>query len=135
MTRCENGIYAIQVPKGCTNIYFHSLEGNSTDPLTLPTDGRYLYSHRTGQWAYACSVMGHNFVNGKCACGIVTGDVSGDGKVNIVDVSKVFAHVRKKSILTDAAALAVADVNGDEKINLGDVARIFAHVRGKNPLF
>lgn len=79
---------------------------------------------------------GHTFVDGKCHCGkLEMGDVSGDGKINIGDVSKVFAHVRKKNNLTDEEALASADVNGDGKINLGDVARIFAHVRGKNPLF
>lgn len=63
------------------------------------------------------------------------GDVTGDGKVNMGDVSRLFAHVRGKNTLTDAGALARGDVTGDGKLNMGDVSRLFAHARGKNKLF
>ena len=83
---------------------------------------------------------GHQYVNNVCifcgdqAAGLL-GDVNGDGKVNMADVAKVFAHVRNKNELTDETALLCADVTGDGKINMADVARIFAHARGTNPLF
>lgn len=63
------------------------------------------------------------------------GDVNGDGRVNLGDVARVFAHARGKNLLTDPEAMPAADANGDGKINLGDAARILAHVRGKTPLF
>ena len=85
---------------------------------------------------------GHRFENGVCVyCGeteqttTVPGDASGDGKVNMADVAKVFAHVRNKNPLTDEVSILCADVTGDGKINMADVARIFAHARGTNPLF
>lgn len=63
------------------------------------------------------------------------GDVTGDGKLNMGDVSRAFAHVRGKNRMTDDYAIACADATSDGRLNLGDIARIFAHVRGKNKLF
>ncbi len=60
------------------------------------------------------------------------GDVNGDGKVNTMDVSRLYAHVRGTNPLSDEQ-LANADVNGDGKINTMDVSRLYAHVRGTNP--
>ena len=63
------------------------------------------------------------------------GDVTGDGKVNMADVAKAFAHVRNKTLITDEYIIACADVVVNGKINMADIARIFAHVKGKTPLF
>lgn len=63
------------------------------------------------------------------------GDVSGDRRVNVGDVAKVYAHARGTELLTDREDLAAADVSGDGKINLGDVTRIMAHVSGRRPLW
>lgn len=57
------------------------------------------------------------------------GDVSGDGKINLGDVAKVFSHVRKSRLLTDDYAFLCADYNGDGKINMGDVAKIYTMAR------
>lgn len=74
-----------------------------------------------------------------CAkCGqtvMLPGDASGDGKVTMGDVAKVYAHTRGTALLTDSNALAAADVSGDGKINLGDVSRIIAHVSGSKLLW
>lgn len=56
------------------------------------------------------------------------GDINGDGKVNIADVGKANAHVKKTSTLTDYE-FACADINGDGKINIADVGKINAHVK------
>jgi hypothetical protein len=61
--------------------------------------------------------------------GDVLGDVTNDGKVTIVDVARLYAHVRKTSLIGEPEILERADTNGDGKINIGDVARLYAHVR------
>ncbi|EXM40101.1 hypothetical protein RASY3_05670 [Ruminococcus albus SY3] len=58
------------------------------------------------------------------------GDVNGDGKINVNDITKVAAHVKGKKIL-DESAKKRADVNGDGKINVNDITKIAAHVKGK----
>ena len=57
------------------------------------------------------------------------GDVAGDGKVNIMDVVKLYAHV-KGTPITDAYALACGDVTGDNKANIMDVVKVYAYVKG-----
>ena len=66
---------------------------------------------------------------------LLIGDISGDGKVNMGDVSRVYAHTTGKTLLTDPNALAAADTNGDGKINLGDTSRILSQVRGTKLLW
>jgi alpha-amylase len=56
------------------------------------------------------------------------GDVNGDGKINLGDTAKIYAHIRGSGILEDNYALLCADVDQNEKINLGDVARSYATV-------
>ena len=62
------------------------------------------------------------------------GDVTGDGRVNIMDVAKLYAHV-KVGALTDPYALACSDTTGDGRVNIMDVARLYAHVKGMSQLF
>ncbi len=57
------------------------------------------------------------------------GDVTGDGKINVVDASKVYAHVRETSPLTDEYALACADITGDGNVNVADTSRIYAKAK------
>lgn len=67
--------------------------------------------------------------------GHLSGDINGDGKVNMGDASRAYAHAKGSTPLTDPDALAAADTSGDGKINLGDVTRIYAHITGKKPLW
>ena len=61
------------------------------------------------------------------------GDVNGDGKINVTDVSKVVAHVKSvKALTTDEQDRA--DVNGDGKINVTDVSLLAAHVKNVKKL-
>lgn len=57
------------------------------------------------------------------------GDVTGDGKINIMDVVKLYAHV-KGTPITDDYALACGDVTGDNKANIMDVVKVYAYVKG-----
>ena len=63
------------------------------------------------------------------------GDITGDGRINIGDTSRVFAHVKGTALITDDYLLDCADVTGDGRINIGDTSRIFAHVKGTNLLW
>lgn len=62
---------------------------------------------------------------------VVTGDISGDGKLTVTDLLAAKAHVLKKSALTDAAAQA-ADCNADGSITLTDFLLLKAHLLGKS---
>lgn len=64
----------------------------------------------------------------------LTGDVSGDGKVNTLDVARSNACARGVSPLSDYE-FDCADVNGDGKVNTLDVARTNAHSRGVSSLW
>lgn len=63
------------------------------------------------------------------------GDVTGDGKVNIMDVAKLYAHVKGVGSLTDSYILACGNVTGDSKVNIMDIAKIYAHVKGQSHLY
>lgn len=62
------------------------------------------------------------------------GDVTADGRVNMGDVGRVYAHIKGKTEITDDYTLACANANGG-KLNIGDVSRIFAHVKNSKRLF
>ena len=57
------------------------------------------------------------------------GDVSGDGKLNLGDVTRIYSHIRNVRLITDEQALSRADLTGDGKLNIGDVARLYALIR------
>ena len=62
------------------------------------------------------------------------GDVTGDGKVNIADTSKVYAHVKGTGELT-GYAFACGDVDGNGKINVADTSKVYSHVKGTKLLY
>jgi len=61
------------------------------------------------------------------------GDVNGDGKVNITDITLTAAYVKGKKMLS-ADALTAADVSGDGSVNTTDLTRLAAFVKGKRYL-
>ena len=70
-----------------------------------------------------------NYINHKA----ILGDVTGDGKVNIADVSRSYAHVRGTDLL-EGEAFTAADVTGDDQVTIADVSRLYAHCKGTRPL-
>ena len=62
------------------------------------------------------------------------GDVTGDGRVNVADTSKVYSHVKGTALLTDYA-FACADVDGNGKINVADTSKVYSHAKGTKPLW
>ena len=63
------------------------------------------------------------------------GDATGDGRVVISDVARVYAHVRKTNLITDEYQLKCADALTDGRINVGDVSRLYGHIRNITKLF
>jgi LysM repeat protein len=59
----------------------------------------------------------------------VKGDVNGDGKIDVTDVSKLTAHVKGVKPLTDSEKKA-ADINNDGKIDVADVSKLSNVVKG-----
>ena len=62
---------------------------------------------------------------------IVTGDVNGDGKINVADMMSVKSHILKKTTLSGNWYNA-ADVNGDSKINVADFMSVKGYILKKN---
>ena len=61
------------------------------------------------------------------------GDIDGNGKINVGDVSKLNGHI-KGNKLTDEYMILCANVNGGS-LNMGDVSLIYAHIKGTKKLF
>ncbi len=62
---------------------------------------------------------------------VVTGDVNGDGRINVTDMLAAKKHILKHTLLDGAAVLA-ADYNADGKVNITDFLRIKAYILGRN---
>lgn len=62
------------------------------------------------------------------------GDVTGDGRVNVGDVSKLYAHIRNTAPISDEYQLLCGNVNGGS-INVGDVSAVYAHIKGTKKLY
>lgn|GEM_PF-4529113 len=72
-------------------------------------------------------------MSGYSDAGAVKGDVTGDGKLNVTDLSKAAAAVKGVKPLPDEQR-AAADVNSDGILNVTDVSKIAASVKGIRPL-
>lgn len=59
----------------------------------------------------------------------LVGDVTGDGRINVGDVARIYSHAKGTAILTDPYLLLCADVTGEGRINVGDTARLYAMIR------
>lgn len=90
---------------------------------------------KNGTVVFTCTECGHKMTAEYeyDAVEYILGDVSGDKKINVTDITKAAAHVKGKKLL-DAAARKRADTNGDGVINVTDVTKIAAHVKGKKLL-
>ena len=58
---------------------------------------------------------------------LLAGDINGDGKVNMKDVTRLHQYVNNWDVSVVEAAI---DVNGDGKVNMKDVTRLHQYVNG-----
>lgn len=62
---------------------------------------------------------------------VVTGDLNGDGRLDISDVVQLQGSLLGRVTLSDAAAQA-ADVNGDGRIDISDMVQMTAALLGRS---
>ena len=62
------------------------------------------------------------------------GDIDGNGKINVGDVSKLNGHLKGTNKLTDEYQILCANVNGGS-LNMGDTAALYGHIKGTKPLY
>ena len=62
------------------------------------------------------------FTTGEKFVLIVTGDINGDGRITITDVSQLKRHIIGQTILTDEKTKA-ADINNDSNVSITDLAK------------
>jgi hypothetical protein len=62
------------------------------------------------------------------------GDIDGNGKVNMGDVSKLNAHLKGTNKITDEYQLMCANTNGGS-LNMGDTASLYSHIKGTKLLY
>lgn len=63
------------------------------------------------------------------------GDVSGDNKINVTDVSATAGYVKQVRGFADDYQTKVADVNNDGSVNVTDISKIAAHVKNVKKIF
>lgn len=61
--------------------------------------------------------------------GPVSGDLDGDGSVNVTDAGLAYAAIKGTQTLTDEQKQRL-DVNGDGKLNITDAGMLYAYVKG-----
>lgn len=57
------------------------------------------------------------------------GDLSGDGRVNVGDTARLYAHVRNTDPIKVIYTLQCGDLSQDGSVNIGDVGKLYALVK------
>ena len=106
--------------------------GTKTDPFRLPDPEPnapdlvqglipVVYDESSSTWVKA----------GQIATCEKLGDIDGNGEISLGDSTLLFAHARKKKLITDDDKKVCADLNGDGKINTEDANLLYEYVKGK----
>ena len=139
-TACGEAVkYYGSIPAKGAHIYDNACDESCNECGLLRNGGhQYLFDCSTvcyvcGEKRTTASAQHTPAATGQCTtCGekeVLAGDVTGDGKLNVSDVSRLYAHIRNTRPMTNANALLAADVNGDGKINIADTSKLYALVR------
>ena len=86
-------------------------EGGMVFPEAAPAD-------ESKAWMQLCSYLE-----------VVDGDLTGDGKVNIADVSRLYAHIRGANPIDSEFTLSLGNTTGDSKVNIADVSKLYNTVK------
>ena len=113
--------------------------GEDAPAATLTTaDGTYSLAVPEGEYILTVSAEGYvprsyplTLVKGETTLDVklhLPGDINGDGKINVADVSKAYAHTKRFAFLEDYA-FQVCDVTGEGRISVADVSKLYAHAK------
>ena len=63
---------------------------------------------------------------------IVKGDVNGDGRISVSDISKLYKKLKlKNNYVIDECYVIAGNVNGDNVISVSDVSKLYKYLKGK----
>jgi len=114
------------------NIIFKLKEGITAGDILsyISTSGEITIKNKAGNVIENSDIIGTGYkIEIELSSGtkeytlVVSGDVTGDGIVNIADVLKIADHTINKNILTDYEELA-SEVTNDTNLNIADVLKI-----------
>ena len=63
------------------------------------------------------------------------GDVDGNAKADLSDISAIKKHLKKTALLGEYETACAMAADGDQKITIGDVSAIKAHLKGTRKLW
>ena len=109
---------------------FTALEAAQLGQTEFTVTIQALPSYADPAAAVALTVVNNAKVTLEEAAAVLMGDVTGDGKVNVTDASRLYMHVKRKITLSESA-LKAADITGDGKINVTDASRLYVSVKKK----
>ena len=106
-------------------------------------DGRYTLNAPAGDYVLTVSKAGNvsrtyavTLKEGDCNLYLKLhspGDLSGNGRVEMGDVARTYAHCKGTVLLKDEYLLRCADCQSNGSINIGDVSQIYALATAKRP--
>ncbi len=127
LKRIDNFIYRIKngtkvsaiknqlLSSGATSINVTTTDGNTLkDTDIISTNNKIEISDGTETKTFILSV---------------TGDVSGDGKITVLDLLQIQKHIKGVKKLTGASLLA-GDTSSDNKVTVLDLLRVQKHIKG-----
>lgn len=112
---------------------------------TTTTSGKYYLSVPTGNYTLEVSKADHVTREYEINVGTteitqdvkicLLGDVTGDGKITMVDAARANSHAKGKQLLTGYELQCADTVKQDGKVTIADAARINSHAKGKSKLW
>ena len=125
------------VPEGLTETAYYTIVTGNTAKYNLVNVAEGTYTLKISKKnhvtrTYIVTVGNSVLVQDAKIC--LIGDVTGDGRINVGDVSKLYAHIRSTAPITDEYQLLCGNANGGS-VNVGDVSAIYAHIKGTKKLY
>ena len=123
----------ISVPSGAsiTSAKSFPLElGQNKVVLTVKSQSGYTNDYVINVKADKACTLYINNPSGPAAVVYNKGDINGDGKISVSDMSTVRLHLLGKYTIT-GSPLKAADVNSDGKVSISDMSTIRLHLLGK----
>ena len=128
------------IPEGSSTVAYTTILNNYSTSYTfsgIPAGNYTLVIHKKNHvsryFAVSISAGNSGAVQPKRIC--LLGDVTGEGKVNVGDVARLYGHIRKTNPIADEYSISCADVTGDGRLNVGDTATLYSHVKNTKKLY